>query len=489
MSVRAMLTSRSGKRIAVVAGLTLIVLANLYLRWKLDASPLPPYRIFPEDRVPWSWSLLLPRDMGDVTDDPAYKATYFWFTTGSTVIKVFHEVLSPNRTYYLMSALLIICSFAFSWLALRSLVFSFTLAICMGFGTQFHWLHVCSSLVAHLLLMIYFEANLLCAWKTIETGAARWKLAFAGSLIVTALCHEQWLDYFGFLLLAGGFLLLYARRAQLPHFTPRVLFVVIVNAIIGIIYLGIRLSYGQQQYRPGYEAEMIFMYQHPVVAVEDFLSNVMTYIYISFSTYFPPFMVSSNSLYTLGAAQLLEEQHGYHTPQTHLVVMHHVFYWYFWAGIVFAVFAYACWRSGKSALRDGSGAHAGLFLALLLVACGFAVHSVIKYRPYLSVPLLTYKCILSTLGVALVLSACLMRLRDWLPGWPRLRLGVILLAWGVILHGSVARPALLSHLSQVVGLSELPDPRRNLRLPRWLRAPAPSAPLPASIREAAQKTP
>jgi hypothetical protein len=320
--------------------------------------------------------------------------------------------------------------------------------------------------------MIYLEANLLCVWKIIQTGARAWKVAFTGSLLVTALCHEQWLDYFGYLTLASLFLLLFARRIQMPEFKPRILYVLLMSWAIAIVYLVIRLSYGRQQYRPGYEAEMIFTYRNPVMALEDFLSNVMTYLYIAFSNYFPPFMISSNSLYQVGADRIIEEQHGYHSAQTHLVVMHHVFYWYFWAGIVCAIYGYYFWRNGKKSLQEGSVYHACFFLAMLLIACGFAVHSVIKYRPYLSVPLLAYKCVVSNLGVALLLSGCLMQLGEWMPRWQRLRMALILFVWGVIVYGAIARPQYLSHLGRLVGLSELPNPRRNLHLPRLPSSPS-----------------
>ncbi|MBV8700201.1 MAG: hypothetical protein JO052_20480, partial [Bradyrhizobium sp.] len=69
--------------------------------------------------------------------------------------------------------------------------------------------------------------------------------------------------------------------------------------------------------------------------------------------------VSSNSLYHLGAQGVIAEQHGYHAAQTHLVAMHHVFYWYYFAGAVSLAFVYGLYHSARTALRDGSSRQAG----------------------------------------------------------------------------------------------------------------------------------
>jgi hypothetical protein len=465
------------KALAVALGVLLILAGNYVLRSKLERTPLPPYQVFPEDRVPISWRLLLPVDMGQACQGPNYPATYHWFTTGTTLVKLFEARFSPNGVFYFLNAALIVCSFAFSWWMFRSAVFSFTLALCMGLSTQFSWVYVCSSIVAHYLFLIYMQANVLCLLKTVETGRRCWQVAFAGTLVLLALCHETWLDYLGFVTLASACLLLYARRASMPELKRRVLVVLSVSWCVAAVYLAIRLNYGRQQYRPGHESEMIFTYSRRTLAVEDFLSNVITYIYLAISNYFPPWLVSSNSLYRIGPERIIAEQHGYHQAQTHLVVMHHLFYWYFWAGIVFAVFAYFLVRTGKTALRRGSVRHAHLFMAMLMVACGFTLHALVKYRPYMSVPLLTYKCMTSNLGVAFLLAGCSMYARHWLPRPKWVCPTVIALAWGVIVYGALARPAYLSHLSHQVGMGSLPDPRRNLRMrraPRAVEAPAPA---------------
>jgi hypothetical protein len=100
-------------------------------------------------------------------------------------------------------------------------------------------------------------------------------------------------------------------------------------------------------------------------------------------------------------------------------------------------------------------------MAMLLIAAGFAIHALVKYRPYLSVPLLTYKCTTSNVGVAFLLGLALMYARDWLPS-RKWQFAIVVVIWGVVIYGAFARPAYLTHLSREVGMSDLPDPMRNL---------------------------
>jgi hypothetical protein len=453
---------RHRRYLGFALGLALIVAGNHFVRHYLEHQRLPAYSVFPDDKVPLSWRLLLPYDIGAHATAVHVKGCYHWFTTGMTVVKLSEECATPNTVFYALNALLIVSSFVCTWLMFRSAVFSYTVALCMAFGTHFHWVYVCSSLAAFYLYVVYVQVNLLCLSRVLRTGARRWQVGFAVSLVLIALNHEQWLDYLGFLLLACVFLWLYAGRAGLPELRPRVLFVAACSALIAALYLGIRLQYGGQQSHPGDESEMIFNYGSRVLAVEDFISNVFTYLYIACSNYFPPCLVSSNSLYQLGPQGVLAEQHGYHAGMSHLVAMHHVFYWYFFAGIVFTLFVYFFVRSARAALLQGSPRAAHLTLFMLLIVTGFAIHALVKYRPYMSVPLLGYKCTTSQVGVAYLLAYCLMHARHVLPSrW--LSRACIALVWGVIVYGALARPAYLSHLSRQVGMINLPDPLTRLR--------------------------
>jgi hypothetical protein len=454
------LERRQVKILWLLLGLAFILAGNHVLRRHLEHTRLPYYPIFPDNKVPLTWRLLLPTDMGAPSDAIHAKGNYHWFTTGLTVVKLLEQVFTPNTVFYTLNAVLIVFTFGCSWLMFRSAVFSYTVAICLAFGTQFYWVYVCSPIVAASLFLICLQANLLCLHKVLRTGSRGWQIGYAVTLIVFALNHEQWLDYLAFVMLMCGFLWLYARRAPAPELKPRLLFVAMCTAVIAAAYLSVRLQYGQQTSRPGDESEMIFAYGSPVLATEDFFSNILTYLYIAVSNYFPPFMVGSNSLYLFGPEGVVAAQNGYHPAQSHLVAMHHVFYWYFFAGMVFTVFVYFLVRNARAAL-NGSQRHTYLTAFMLLVTVGFAIHALVKYRPYMSVPLLTYKCMNSNLGMAYLIGYCLMDARRWISARKLYPL-LVALVWGVIVYGALARPAYLSFLSQTVGMTALPDPMRNL---------------------------
>ncbi len=391
------LTGQRARSLKLLLGLALILVANFALRKGLERTPIPDYPIFPSGAAPAGWQLLLPTDIG-VPDTP------HWFTTGLVVVYGLQQCLSRDAVFFLLNALVIVSSFACTWPLFRSAVFSYTVAICMAFGTQFYWAYVCSTVQAFYLFVVYLELTLLCFAMALRTDNRRWRAGYCASLVLLALCHEQWLDYLAFTVLAGVLLWFYAARAGVPDLRRRLLVLAVCTGVIATVYLAIRLSFGQQQYRPGEEAEMIFTYSSPILAVEDFVSNVFTYTYMALSNYFPPCLLSSNSLYYFGTDGVIAEQHGYHETQTHLVGMHHLFYWYYFAGVVFTVFVYYLIRNLRAALAQGSRRHLYLSLGMLMIASGFALHTLVKYRPYLSVPVFGYKCATSHVGVAYLLA-------------------------------------------------------------------------------------
>jgi type VI protein secretion system component VasK len=83
------------------------------------------------------------------------------------------------------------------------------------------------------------------------------------------------------------------------------------------------------------------------------------------------------------------------------------------------------------------------------VASGFFVRTFIKYRPYLSVPLLTYKCILSILGVTYLIAFVTVRLKKPLTN-RAVYLGIVICIWVFILYGGITRNARLAQLAHEI---------------------------------------
>jgi hypothetical protein len=189
---------------------------------------------------------------------------------------------------------------------------------------------------------------------------------------------------------------------------------------------------------------------------------VITYCYIALTNFCPSWFSSSNSLYHFGADRLIAEQHGYHAEKTHLVAMHHQFLWYFNAGAVFVVFVWLSYRAMQQAQRAPGQAVLVVAALLLLIWTGFATHTIIKYRPYLSAPLLAYKCMISVTGVMLLVSYGAMHAASWFRNRRRY-LGAVAALWLAMVFVGIERMPYQAHLSREVGLGDLPDPVATLK--------------------------
>jgi hypothetical protein len=401
------------------------------------------------------WRLLLPINTS--------QDQYCWCTTGSVVVVALEQLTSPRTTFCLLNGLLIVVTFWTSWLALRSATFTLTMTLGMAFGTQLHYAYALSSIYAFYLFLSYLSINLLCALKLLvgHSASRSWGLLYLVSLLLMALCHETWLNYCVFLWIAGGFLYLYIRKYHRPCSVQRLLFVVGSATLLACVYIPIKVHYGRQHFRAGAEDEIILGYAHFSLAADDFVSNVITYNYMAFTNYVPPPFLSSFSDYFHNNEVIRSEQHGYHPQLANLVETHHLLFWRYQAGAVFCAFLYLLVKASTRALRGGSPRWACVAILLLPVATGSATHDMIKFRPYLSVPSLSYKCLISIFGVTLLISYLLMIAqahfrRSWL------RRSLIALMWSTILVAAALRPAYLSHLNTLVGLGGYPDPLQGV---------------------------
>lgn len=449
----------------LLLGLAAILLANFVTRRYLEPWDHVSYfsitRTFddPELRAQ-PWRVLLPINLSD--------GQYCWCTTGAVIVTLLENALSPRTAFCLLNAILIVTTFAASWIARRSAVFTVTMTLCMAFGTQFHYAFALSSIFAFYLFIAYLEVNLLCAYKLVHAdgGGRGWYAGYAVSLVITVLCHETWLNYYVFLVLSAALFLAVAWRHGAPLRLRPVLFVVGTATLLALVYIPVRAHVGRQHFRPGAEDELITGYPYPLLAGEDFLSNEITYVYMALTNFLPP-VFGSNSDYFIGPEAICREQHGYHAAQGQLVAMHHLFYWRYFAGAVFLAFVYGFARVVRAAWRQGPGPCFGVAALCILIAAGCATHLLIKYRPYMSVPSLSYKCLISIVGVAL-LTAYLLTLARGTGRRSRWYAALVLTCWTVIVASGYCRPPVLGHLNQRVGLRGYPSAMQGL-LDYWQR--------------------
>jgi len=446
-----------------LVGLVVLLLLNLTLKGYCDNWAHTSYGILPPDYRERPWRLLLPYDLSEGKFAAGYPGTVHWFTTGLVTVNLLEEQLGPQRTYLLLNAVLIINTFVTSWWALRSPIFTFTVTICLGFGTQLIHGYYMPSIVAFYLFLSYMGWSLLALYRlyTHTDRPRSWFAVYFVSLIFLALCHEQWLDYLVFLMVSSMFLALFFHRCGDSIRRNRTGLVMGAALVVGLSYLAIRMSFGSQQYTPGNESEMVMTYPYPILSGEDFVSNVFTYLYIAFTNYLPPWAITSMSDYYLGQETVTSEQHGFEARLSPLVTMHHQFLWYFYAGCVTTIFLAALYRNGYQALLKHKEKAALVTVLLLMVAFGFTIHALVKYRTYLSVPLLSYRCTTSVMGVTLLLGFGLVVAGEKLRPWKHVLL--VAATWGLIFYGSLSRPHYLNHLSRQVGLGQYADPMATLR--------------------------
>jgi hypothetical protein len=443
--------------------LPLLVLFAIFLPYRTLMARIDPAKrlLYPlsKELRDQPWKLLLPQD-------------YFsgnrvrWTPTGYVVVGLLDRIMPATAIYITTLAVLMAVSYFLSWRVYHSRVFSTTLALCLGMGTQFDYTYVLNGCIVFVLLTLYTVVNLFFLERLIrsEAGSRAAKIGFLVSLVALALCFEQWLDYFAFLLLAcgAGFAILCRHRGdRFAGQWKTLIFVSCSTVVVGATYLAIKWATIAEHLTPGHESDTIFTYKHRTLMVDDVISNLFTYIYIAFAN-FSPWTVSSISMDLYGAEVIVAEQHGYHAVMGALVPMHHQFLWYFAAGVVGCLFARGLARSLRAAWANPTGTSLAVAAILLLVLAGCATHCIIKYRPYMSSPVLAYKCVLGVLGVALLLSYGLMRFHQR-TGTAISGRGLILAAWALLLVGTVTRPPQLSGMNERVGLSRFPDFRNALK--------------------------
>jgi hypothetical protein len=442
----------AGSLVILLGSLTLILAAQLAFKMRLEAGTVLGYCDIPAANYERPWTLLLPVDL--------HHGHVRWSPTGLVITTVLNRAFSAETTIVLLASLLTVVSFATSWLAFRSHAFTITFTTAMAFGTQFNYAWVNSSCTLYYLFVAYALVNLLCLFHLLmgtEAHRRIIRIGFVCSLIALALCWETWLDYFMFLVVlcaVGGGLAWRHRRLELL----RPLSFVACSALAVVVpYLAIRITFGGTFNEAGSESELLIRHTRTSLMIEDLYSNVVTYLYIAWSNFVPPWILSSHAEIRLSDAELVLSQNGYHPDAAHFVAPHYHYLWYFQAGMVAIAFTYLTWQLLSRSARRPSVDTLCLLAMCLLVWTGFGTHALIKFRPYLSVPVLAYKATLSILGVALIISFAVMHYARS-PRAPARGTALTTIVCSVILLGAFTRPYWQWVLLQKLNCAGPPDP-------------------------------
>ncbi|HWI17094.1 MAG TPA: hypothetical protein VNT81_05080, partial [Vicinamibacterales bacterium] len=466
------LSSRLARGVLVVAGLGALLWAQYFLRHTLEQSDTRIYSffevffatvwgpLFSADQ-PW-WKLLVPiPELGGA-----------WVATTLIVTRLVEMQLTPPVTWYVFNALLLVASFALSWFAFRSLAFSFTLAICMGFGTQLYATYGVPGAMGLLLLLIYYEVALLAGLRMVQGSGPVWfwRGLFVLSVLVMAIGYEGWLDFASFLWLAIPLTAIVARRFNKTEWIPGLRFGAVFLAVVCVVYVYVKVNFGYGQMQ-GSESDVIFNYPTLAPKLEDFMSNVVSQLYIVLTNFLPGAFASSTAFLSLGGDELVRLQGPYNPAFSYLVVMQSMFLWRYYAGAAFVVFSFVMYRVIRRSVTTWSADTFAMSIFLLMTFATGATHAIVKARAMNSMPLLGYHVIVGVLGIALVLSLIAKMVID------RRRPGgvaVVALIWVTVFYSALSRPEMLGHMASQVGLGEgiYPNPRATLAALMGGTAPA-----------------
>ena len=362
-----------------------------------------------------------------------------------------------SNTWYIFNALVIIGSFLLSWSFFHSRTFSFTLSIILGFGTYLHYTYRFPGSVDTMAFLLIYGILLILAYRVVveQKNQLLWKSIFILLLILGVLYGEQTIDFLVFFCLACILLIVIFWYRKEKHRLPPLIFLFTTTVIISLLFVFIKFKYAHVTgTQSGWEEELIFTYfpSYVLPAIEDFISNNFTLFYLVISSLLPPFLVGSNSYFSLGPEKLIELQNNFQAKYSYLIPMQHLFLWRFYAGVWFAVFVFILIYCIKRCLRGNYKHYLPITIFTLMSLCASPVHSIIKARPYMSFPLPVYKSLVGVFGISLLLSYCFMLLRNKMRN-QTLSSFLIIGFWVYVFYLALVRPEFLYQLGSLVGIN------------------------------------
>jgi hypothetical protein len=392
----------------------------------------------------------------------------YWISSTIPLVYAGQVYLGPLGSYLLFSTLFISTSFVLALIVSRSLEFAATLAFLFAFGTQLNYAYTYGGLILLYLVLTYAGINFAIGFLLISGRISgwRWQLGFAASLCLVALSSEFWINYAVAVIVATGFGAAWARRHGQRQPGSSMLIVLATTIAVLAAYLTIRLRAPGQFVAPGVEEELAIFYRHETLLAEDLIVNFFTYLYMVLTNYLPSFITSSNSLTYLGPDVIVAEQNGYDAPHQALVVMSHLFLWRFYAGILTTLFIGFLGYASVRAWRTPSVPPALITALALMMLAGFSTHLLIKMRPYMSVPALGYKAVISIAFWTILLTYLTTTSRKVVDS-SRAHIILVACVWLSAFLAALTRPGMQARALAEVGLLGLRDPLGDML--QWLK--------------------
>lgn len=378
---------------------------------------------------------------------------------GLVLMHFFENAVGSAGVWYVYQAVLMLIAFFLSWKVFRSPIFSYVLAICLGFGTHHYHAFQYAGITGFYLLHALLILLLYLSYAFIRSeGKQRWHLAgIIPTLLLTAIYYEGWLDFFASIWLITIFLLLYFKHKKLTQYKKSLVTLFAIFNTVFVIYITISMTYSKFAHDSG-ESALVVFYRREYLwrAIEDLISNYFTNLYVTLTNFLPPGFITSNALY----------QYSESLAQKNLLIFYHyLFYWRYYAGVAVAFFFVFLYQVIKKAFQSAPFSSAfPLVIFSLMVAVNGATHTIIQFLPMRAMPVFGYYVQQGVLGFSLMV-AYLLHLFMKNTKNKKMAVVVIALVIGVILWSSIRRPNYLWHMIQMVGIDHqgpYPNPLNTL---------------------------
>jgi len=362
-------------------------------------------------------------------------------------------------TYYYLFSLCIAVFFCLGKVLFRSKTAGVMLAVLIGFSSHTEYFSGWWPSYFYL-INAYIAISLIALYRILqrETKNMGWWYALL-TLSIIALGHGDfwWANYGTALFIGLSIVGAYQAFYKLER-GPRLSSIAISWFIVAsewALHIVTRALYVHSHHRLGHEEEMIFRYNHTILMVEDFISNIFTYIYVTVANFLPTQVIASNS-FELGPDVIIAGQHNFYFPFSELALHNHLFLWRYAAGVFFTILIYITYRTSVKSFRDPKEIDILKLFSLAMVWCGMAVNLLIKFRGYLSMPLaFGYKVNVGVVGLGIYLTIVILEWGDKIK-CPRYLLGSLYCAYLVYL--AFTKPYYFNLYTEYFGLYIVADP-------------------------------
>jgi hypothetical protein len=410
-----------------------------------------------QNKIWWKFFLPMP-EMNEI-----------WATTGILAVYGLDCLFgSAVTTYYFVTSLCVLVTFAATKRVFHSLTLSFLVGFCFALTTyNYHAYRISGGVIFPLIIcwVVFFS---VCQYELFQERCKRkiWIPLYYLSLFLYAISYESWLDYVVFQCIIYPILgWQFLRRGDLYRFRVA-RFILVSSTITAIIYIMIKVWFAYTTlHSPGLEADLIFNYplKYLIMGVEDVINNIITSLFMTVTTYLPPTLFNfSVSSWFYGGQTIVQQQNGYDPNNTYLVAYSAMFMWRYYAGIAFTLFTILYMRVIKAMLANFNSQNITWFVLMTLTFIGSPTHELIKMRPMNTAPLLGYHVYTSVTAYTLLLCLGVWTLSCRMSSIWKSRAVIVIFCLNVAFC-ALMRPSLLSHMASLVGWGSYPQPWINLK--------------------------